>query len=365
MNKLTKAAILSISLLVIITGSAVSPALVEISETFSDANSKTIKMILSLPSGVIIPFSLLSGKIASMTKKRKIIIVGLIIYIIGGIGGGFSRSIFELLFFRGVLGIGMGLLTPLTTSLVADFFEENERIKMMGFSNAVSNLGGIIATLVSGGLAIINWRYVFGVYSIAIIVFILVIFGLPEPKKRIVMEKRNIINKKIFIISLQGLFLNIAFYAVVTNIALFIKNENIGNSVFSGLAMSFLTLGGFISGIFLGKLSEFLKRSNAPIGICIMSIGFFIISSAYDITTILFSTFMIGIGLGILKPILLLRVTHIIPKYSNSFALSIVSSSMLLGKFISPFFLDFLGNIFKNNNTTMKVQKHFNNFPLQ
>ncbi|MCG8539407.1 MAG: hypothetical protein MJA82_05640, partial [Clostridia bacterium] len=34
---------------------------------------------------------------------------------------------------------------------------------------------------------------------------------------------------------------------------------------------------------------------------------------------------------------------------SNAFAISIISNSILFGKFISPFFLDFWGKLFNNN----------------
>ncbi|MDK2933270.1 MAG: hypothetical protein PWP27_1080 [Clostridiales bacterium] len=348
---LLKFTVLSISLLIIITGSAVSPILGEISETFSSTPSYLIKMVITLPSIVIIPFSLLSGKIAALIKKRKIIIIGLVIYIIGGIGGGFAANIYYLLFFRAILGVGMGLLTPFSTSLIADFFTGNERTKMMGLSNAVANLGGIIATLIGGWLAIINWRYVFGVYLIAVIALVFIIFGLPEPPRRNTWHiKKHSINSKVLVIALLAFMLNIAFYSVVTNIAFFIKDAGLGNSGVSGIAMSFLSLAGLISGILLQRISMFLKEIRVSAAITLMSFGFLQLSIAFNIAVVLFSTFMIGFGLGILKPILFLKVTEVTPRLSNAFALSIVSSTVLLGKFISPFFINFLGNIFKNNS---------------
>ncbi|MCT4563620.1 MAG: MFS transporter [Maledivibacter sp.] len=351
MANMVKPAILSISLLVIMTGNTVSPALADISEAFPHNSSALIKMVLTLPSFAIIPFSFISAHVSSFVNKRKIIIAGLVIYIIGGLSSGFSRTIYELLFFRGILGMGMGLIMPFSTSLIADFYRGTERTVMMGLSNAVSNLGGIIATLIAGALAIYNWRYIFIVYSIAILVLILIFWGLPEPPKKSIRDKnRYPINFKIFFVAFLAFILNIAFYSVITNMSLFIKIQNIGNSGYSGIAMSFITLGGFISGIVLRHVSKLFKRIRVPFAVATMSLGFLRLSYAYNLSSILIGSFMIGFGIGTLKPILFLKSAEFTPEHLNAVSISIVSNSILLGKFVSPFFIDYLNKIFNNTS---------------
>lgn len=351
MNKLAKPAILSISLLIIMTGNAVSPALGEISDAFNDAQASTIKLVLTLPSFVIIPFSFISSKLSESVKKRRLIIIGTIIYLIGGVAGGFARTINELLLSRAVLGMGMGFLMPYTTSLIADFYKGTERTVMMGLSNAVANFGGIVATLIAGALAIYSWRYIFAVYSAALIVFLLIIFGLPEPPVTTKSNTKFSVNKKVIVIAILAFLLNIAFYSVITNISLFIKSENIGNSGYSGIANAFITLAGFVSGVCLRQISKFFKRFRVPFAITIMSLGFLLLSASYNITMILISNLMIGFGIGVLKPVLFLNVAEVTPKHLNAFAISIVSNSILLGKFVSPLFLGYLGEFFNNIST--------------
>ncbi|EOD01581.1 MFS transporter [Caldisalinibacter kiritimatiensis] len=354
MNKLLKPAILSISLLIIMTNSTISPALGEISESFSNVNPNWVKMILTLPSIIIIPFSLLSSKMSVTISQRKIIIIGLIFYIFGGIGGSFTANIYELLFFRGILGAGMGFLMPFTRSLIADFFLGNERTKMMGYSNAAANLGSIIATLTAGWIAVYNWKYVFFIYFIAVISLLLIIIGLPEPKARNKIESKHYcINSKVIILATLAFFINVAFYAVVINIALFIKSKGLGNSQEAGIAMSILTLAGFLSSVFLQNLSKTFKRFNTPSSIALMGIGFFILSTGYNLFIIFLASFMIGFSLGILKPTIFLKVVDITPQYSNAFALSIVSGAIFLGKFLSPFILNFIS--FLLNDTSINL----------
>lgn len=352
MQKLIKVSILSISLLVILSGSVVSPALGEIRDTFIYVDSSLIKMILTLPSIVLIPFSIISGRLSLQIKKRTLLIIGLIFYLIGGLGAGIWESIYIMLVFRGVLGIGMGLLIPLSTSLIADFYIENEKTKMMGYSNAVANLGGIMATLISGWLSLINWRFSFIIYSIAFIVLLLIIFGLPEPHNTMRNEKVPLtINNKILVLSVFAFFLNVAFYSFLTNISIFLKAENIGRADSAGIATSFLTLAGFLSGIFIKSIRDYLKYIIVSFGIGCMSVGFLLLSDSYTLILVYASAFLIGLGLGILKPIIFIKTTEITPKFSNSFSLSIITSSMYFGKFMSPFILDFVGNLMKNSDS--------------
>ncbi|WP_411911103.1 MFS transporter [Clostridium estertheticum] len=79
------------------------------------------------------------------------------------------------MFSRVVLDMGVGLIFPLSTALIADFFSGDERISMMGFSQASSNLGGIITTILSGVLAKLSWRYAFYVYLIGVLVLLLIV----------------------------------------------------------------------------------------------------------------------------------------------------------------------------------------------
>ena len=226
-SRMLRPTILSVSLLTIMASAAVSPALAKISQAFPDVSRTVIKLILTLPSLLIIPFSLLSGWLTSRMKKRSILLIGLVVYFIAGVGGGFARNITELLIIRGILGIGIGLIMPLSTTLIADFFEGQARTKMMGLSGSVTNVGGVLFLSASGWLACYSWRLSFGVYSLAVVTFIMVASWLPEPPQT---QKAGRSSKPelpmgIVACAVLGILMMIAFYAVPTNLALFIEDE--------------------------------------------------------------------------------------------------------------------------------------------
>lgn len=151
-SNLLKPTILSLSFLSILSGAAVSPALGRIQQAFPDASPLTIQMILTLTPLFIIPFSLLTGRFSLIFRKRHILFVGLIIYLLAGVGGGLMNNMTMLLFMRALLGVGTGLISALSLSLIADFYHGDERSNTMGQSSAVATMGGIVLTLLSGWL---------------------------------------------------------------------------------------------------------------------------------------------------------------------------------------------------------------------
>src|SRR5690625_7282183 len=106
-NKMLKPTIISISMATVMAGAAISPALGLIAKAFPDASPTMIKLILTAPSIIIIPFSFLSSYLTSKMTKRTIILIGLIIYLIGGVGPQFVSSIEMLIGLRLFLGAGV------------------------------------------------------------------------------------------------------------------------------------------------------------------------------------------------------------------------------------------------------------------
>src|SRR5699024_2596682 len=121
-NKMLKLTIISISMATVMACAAISPALGLIADAFLEASSMTIKLILTAPSIMIIPFSFLSSYLTSKLTKRTIIMIGLLIYLIGGIGPQLVNNIALLMTLRLILGAGVGLLMPLSMSLINDYF---------------------------------------------------------------------------------------------------------------------------------------------------------------------------------------------------------------------------------------------------
>ena len=85
-NKMLMPTILSISLLTVMASTAVSPALSSIKESFAGISDTSAKLVLTLPSLIMIPFSLLSGWLSARMNKKTLVLLGMLLYLIMGVG---------------------------------------------------------------------------------------------------------------------------------------------------------------------------------------------------------------------------------------------------------------------------------------
>lgn len=160
------------ALLTILMNVSIIPVISQISQAFPDVDLNLIKMNLSIPALMSIIFSLIAGKLAQYIPKKYIILGALVLYSIPGILSGYVNSIWAMLVLRALMGGGSGVIAPLVTDLIAYFFKGEERIKMIGYATASSNMAGIFIPLLSGWLAEFSWRNAFWVYGIGLLVLI-------------------------------------------------------------------------------------------------------------------------------------------------------------------------------------------------
>src|SRR5699024_5394234 len=116
----------------------------------------------------------------SKMTKRTIILIGLIIYMIGGVGPQIVSSIELLVGLRLFLVAGVGLVMPSSMSLKDDYYIVKARTHTMAYKSAISKFAPIITMLLAGWLATFAWRTPFTVYFLGLFIFILIFFFLPK-----------------------------------------------------------------------------------------------------------------------------------------------------------------------------------------
>ena len=131
-------AIWSVSAVVSLPGLAISPILGDLDKIFKHATDIEIQMLTSLPSLLIIPFVLLAGKLSVSRNKLLILYTGLALFCISGFFSLFAKNIVLLIFINCVLGVGAGMVIPLSTGLIADHFTGAYRTRQLGISSSRS-----------------------------------------------------------------------------------------------------------------------------------------------------------------------------------------------------------------------------------
>ena len=137
----------SISALNALPGLAVSPILGKLSLIFPHATELDIQMLSSLPSLLVIPFILLSGKLTEKVNNILLLRTGLWIFLLSGVLYLLSGQMWQLIAVSALLGVGSGLIVPLSTGLISHYFTGKYRTKQFGYSSAITNITLVLATI--------------------------------------------------------------------------------------------------------------------------------------------------------------------------------------------------------------------------
>lgn len=145
-NKKLTDTILSMSLLTVMAGAAIAPALGVIKAHFADAPELLVQFIVSIPALFIIITNLFFLNISRHYGTRAIALFGLVLYVLAGAGCFLASDIYVLLVLRALLGVSVGLIMPLSTGLLAYYYPPEQQAHLMGLSAAMNQMGGVVAT---------------------------------------------------------------------------------------------------------------------------------------------------------------------------------------------------------------------------
>ncbi|SCG85106.1 MDR family MFS transporter [Methanobacterium congolense] len=156
---------------------------------------------------------ILSGKLSDIYGRKKFLITGIIIFITTSVLCGFSQNIMELTFFRGLQGIGGGILMTIPFIVVAEVFPPRERGKYMGILSSVFGFANVLGPVLGGFITdFMGWEWVF---YVNIPVGIAAIYMLRSyfPNLELVVKEGSIDYAGIVTLTaaLSGLFLGLTF----------------------------------------------------------------------------------------------------------------------------------------------------------
>lgn len=343
-SKLLSASILSISVLTLMTGTAVSPALGEIGAAFPAVGRTWIRLIVTIPALMIVVFSFVSAGLSKRVGKRKLVLFGVGLYVAAGAGSSLAPSFGALFACRLLLGMAAGIFVPLANALILDFFEGPESGRMMGLAAMCNNIGGMIGPFFAGLLAAASWRRTFLIYLMGAPVFILCLVGLREPPRgKAEASERSRLPAGVLALGASTVLYMIAFTTVPVNLALFVSAESLGSTGAVGAILAIFSLFGIVEGAFLPQLVRLLRSALIPLALALMGAGFALLYAARDMGMILASVIVFGAGAGGIIPLLFLTASRKAPRGSSTLAMSFISSCVYLGQFLMPFVFDLIG----------------------
>lgn len=347
----------SVSALTSLPGLAISPILGDFSTIFKTATEFDVQMLTSLPSLLIIPFILLAGRTSDAVGYVRLLYWGLGLFLLSGLLYFLCDSIMELIFVSALLGVGAGIITPLSTSLVSRFFTGEQRTRQFGYSSAVNNLTLVAATAVTGYLAEIEWHLPFIVYLLPAVSLMLVPYiksaekscGVSPVNGNVAVGagySSHINYSGLWKLMLYYLFITFLVMAVSVNLP-FLMSENGHDSGSVGLVTSLFFLAIMLPGLFLNHILRFLGERVFLFSLLLICCGLLVIFFYASIMGAAVGVLLAGVGYGIAQPCIYDRTASVASLDKVTFALALVMTMNYVAIVISPPVVDILQGVAK------------------
>src|SRR5437868_9438155 len=106
---------------------------------------------------------LLGGRLADLLGRRRLFVLGIVLFTVSSLLDGLAWSEGSLIAFRSLQGLGAALLSPAALSILTTTFREGrERNLALGIWGAASGSGGAAGVLLGGALtSAFSWSWIF------------------------------------------------------------------------------------------------------------------------------------------------------------------------------------------------------------
>nr|WP_279538602.1 MDR family MFS transporter [Paenibacillus agricola] len=367
-----------------------------------------------LTSTVIVP---IAGKLADLLGRKVVYVTGLTIFIVASALCGMSQNMTELILFRGLQGIGGGIMMPMAMIIIGDIFTGKQRAKWQGVFGALFGLSSIIGPQVGGWIVdAANWRWVFYInLPVGILAVVLIAMALPKHErakkvqfdiagivtmivgvvslllaltfggkefpwaswqiiglialaivslvgfvfieskaKEAILPVRLFKNRTFSIINGVGFLMSVGMFGAIMFVPLFMQGIVGISPAASGTVMTPMMITMIAASVLGGQLVQKIGvRTQMGVGMVIMAVGFILLTTLSMTTSKLTaSSFMmvIGLGMGLVMPILTLALQESFPKSELGV---VTSSSQFFRQIGGTFGMTLLGAVMNHHSSKL------------
>ena len=312
----TKATLLTImlcSMLMLMGGAAVAPALPLIEHVFPGQDT-LVSMIITIPSLAVGLVGFGMGALADRFGKVRTLAVSLVVFTVAGAAGflmegGSDGQLYTLLAFRFVVGIGIAGISSAVTALIAEYYTGIDRVKALSYQSAAMGVGVLILEYTGGLLAEFSWREPFLVYLIGVPILLMVLLSMREPSRsdpgsgeRREPERRA--NGRLLLICYATIFIAMTMaFLLPTKMPTYLQTELAVSTSVTGL---FLGVHGVTNACVSLMYRRFVQRLRPftiiAIGFVLLAVALITLKFSESIASSVVMMVVAGVGLGMICP---------------------------------------------------------------
>src|SRR5699024_3578932 len=146
------------------------------------ASTTELQWIVNMYILLLAAFILVAGSFGDRFGRKKVLLIGLVVFGVASVVAGYSTSTEMLIFARGMMGVGAAIMMPLTISILPTVFPPDERGKAISIWSAGMGIGLLIGPLLGGYVLVhFDWGAIFLINIPLIMITIVgVVYFVPE-----------------------------------------------------------------------------------------------------------------------------------------------------------------------------------------
>jgi MFS family permease len=343
-------ALLMAASLTTMANATISPALPGLERLFGeDPNAgMLVRLLVPAPSLSVAIFAPFAGLAADRYGRRRMLLAGVILFVIAGCAGLFLPDLPTIFTSRLVLGLAVALIMTAQTALIGDYFTGDNRIALSGLQISARNFGGLVFILLAGWFAAISPRLPFVIYGVAAVFLPLMWKVIADPKRTSPTPGARLEGNSpqrsswglIFalLVLLQAVT-NMIFFVMPTQLAFSFAAAGYESPMMAGSALGVLMLSGGNLALLYGRVQRAIGYVGVfALGYGAMSLGFLLLALAATPLAWFLGAAAVGAGYALVSPSFVTLALGLAPLRRRGAAGGVLTASVFIGQFCSPLF---------------------------
>lgn len=310
-----------------------------------------LAIVIAGPALTIALFSPFVGWIIDRFGRKVILILATLFYCLFGALPALLSDFTYIAISRLIFGLTEAMIMVACSTLIADYWKENQRSKLVNFQVIAIGIVGAVFFTLGGMLGEQGWRIPFYLYLLPLLLIPFMIRFLWEPvriKHDLTIEEIDHIQTKTQIRTLVSNDLLIIFCMILAFIMpiqapILLSQMGVQSTTLMGLSAGLGLLSSLVGSILWTPLRiNFNFLGTNAILMILAALGLYLLIHADDYKHVLVAVFFHGVAVGLMVPNMMLPVMNAVNRKHRGKALGLFTSCLYFGQFLSPILITIL-----------------------
>jgi MFS family permease len=337
--------LLAASCLSVLGAVLIAPVLPRMRDSFAGVPGADVlvPVVLTVPAlmiGLTAPFA---GMIADRVDRRRLLLIGLLLYAVTGTAPLYLPSLSAILISRVLVGVCEAAIMTCATTLIGDYWSGPRRSRYLSLQTLVASLS---ATVFLGGvLGAHGWRTPFWVYMVAILLVPLTAKLIWQPAGHGTRRQRlaPVPWRSLLTPCLVTFVGGITFYALIVELSFVLNEVGFGSSAAIGGISALMSVATAAGCVVFARLSHRTPRTLLPLEFVLSAIGFVFVFATGSVPVIAIGAVVAGFGTGMLLPTLLTWAVNRLDFEQRGRGTGLWTGALFVGEFVCPLLIAAIG----------------------